>query len=175
MIDPVKMEGLVVNLLNKFLAKNPQYNYLRDDLKAEAMLAVVKVSKRSDDSGLSYSHIKKAFTTCINSDMTIRIPQAVLERRKAAGEDLGIMQREGSAEWEHTKEKDGLTDPRSMVDLWDELLGACETEVDRSIIEMRRDGYKDHEIGSLLCMDQSWIVKLRKKIEKRFYEKRASA
>lgn len=83
------------------------------------------------------------------------------------------MQREGNAEWEHTKEKDGLTDPRSVVDLWDELLGACETEVDRSIIEMRRDGYKDKEIAKHLNLAQSWITELRKKIEKRFYETRA--
>lgn len=162
------IEAFVVSCLNKFLTENPTYRYLNDDLKGEGCLAAVKVSKRTLDAPLLAEHIREAFISCVNDDMTIRIPDRTLRRYKGTDKEIVPAEREGNAEWEHTAEQDGLRDPRTMVDLWDEILGACETKVDRTIVEMRRDGYKDKEIADHLGTKQSSVQYLRKKIDERF-------
>lgn len=161
-------EGLIVLLLNTFLNTNPGFRYLHDDLKSEAQLAVLRVMKRNTDNTLLAVHIRAAFTDCVANDQTIFVSKSSRSRHKDNPDVTLDWNRAGTAEWEHTAEQDGLRDPRTMVDLWDEVLGACETQVDRTIVEMRRDGYKDKEIADHLGTKQSSVQYLRKKIEERF-------
>jgi DNA-directed RNA polymerase specialized sigma24 family protein len=158
-------QGLVVFLLDRFLAKNPTLRHLHDDLKSEGMLALTQAVNENKPTASLNRYIRKAFIIAVNNESTIRIPIRTLSRYAKEGEPIVQPTKETSLEWTDSVND---PDPRPLIDLWDELLACCETEVDKSILTMRRDGYKDEDIAPALEIQVSTVHFLRGQIQKRF-------
>lgn len=171
--------ALVIAKVDDYLREFPAFEHFRDDLKSAGYVAVVEAVRsmvgayveNPNATGFISQKIYFALGQLIDSEQGIRVPGQTYRKKKAAGKEIRVPLRDGTLEVEHTLQKEGTADPRSMVDLRDELDGCCESDVDRDIIRLREEGLSDADIAERLGIPKTTTYMLRRAIYARFLER----
>jgi hypothetical protein len=174
---------MVATKVNMFLDNRPEWGYLFDDLMSEGIIGLVQAVNKmanpdADDgvaganpTGLISIYIYHRLGELIDKEVTMRIPARTRRRKSAAGKELLVPTKESSLTSRYTFEIEGLTDPRSMIEMMDELYGCCETAIERRLIELRIEGRKDDEIAMTLGLPKTTAYMMRRSIYARFLER----
>jgi len=92
-------------------------------------------------------------------------------RRIETGKPLDRPEKEGPASIDDVLKRDGTRDPRSIVDLTDELMGCCESPAEREIVKHRQEGRSDAEIANILGIPKTTTYMMRRGIYARFLQR----
>jgi len=170
---------LVGNRVSAYLAKFPKCQHLRDDLISQGYVGLVTAVNNMVGSdvpnpnplGFMSFHIQKALGELMDQEATIRVPKRTYMENKAKGKLIDRPDKDGSASIDDVLKKDGERDPRSLVDLMDELLGCCESPTERQIVKHRADGRSDAEIAEILGIPKTTTYMMRRGIYARFLQR----
>ena len=179
--------SLVTNKVQAYLSQHPEWNHLRDDLISEGFVGLTQgVNKMAgiageDDlnipvdvnnpTGLISTYIYHRLGDLIDKELGIRVPGRTFRRKRKAGEMVGVPVKESSLTVEDTLQEDALVDPRSMVDLQDELIGCCESPTEREIVRHRSEGRSDSDISDILGISKTTTYMMRRGIYARFLQR----
>lgn len=172
-------KGLVVNRVNSYLARFPSCSHLREDLVSQGYVGLVtavnnmvgQTVPEPNPLGFMSMHIQFALGELMDMEATIRVPRRTYLENKAKGKIIGRPVKEGSASVDDVLKRDGERDPRAIVDLMDELMGCCESPVEREIVMHRRDGRSDAEIADILGIPKTTTYMMRRGIYARFLQR----
>ena len=156
--------------VDDYLACFPRLEYLRDDLIGDGQLALVDAANRLQSAGkvkdaTSYLRvaIQKAIGNVIDTELygkdrdARRQPDDASYNRqqlaKVCNSDHVI------GELEH--------DPRKEADLLELIVGCCESDEERAIVDLRRKGYVDAEIAKTLDIPLTTTYMLRRELYQR--------
>jgi len=179
--------AMVKHTVRKFLEKNPNFAYLQEDLVSHATVGLVKAVNQMagipdkdreaippvemttpNPTAFLGSYIFFYLGRLIEQESTIRIPNRTRQDRKKRGKDLFIPTKEESIDDNYVFQQEGLIDPRTLVDLVDELMGCCETQTERSMIQHRIEGRSDQDIADILGVPRATVNLMRRQIYERF-------
>lgn len=158
----VKVDGL--------LGCFPAFGYLRDDLIGEANLALVeavnglagKDADKVNPTGYINVAIQRAIGNCLDGEL-YSDDRGARRNRQQGNEQEQIRKVPNSefviGELEH--------DPRKEADLLELILGCCETDEERAIVDLRRKGYVDAEIARQLDIPLTTTFMLRRELYQR--------
>lgn len=180
-----KEEMIISNLslvpvkVQSYLLHFPQCEHLRDDLISQGFVAVVEavnnmIGNEIDEpnpTGYISQCIQYALGDLMDQEATVRVPKRTYLEHKAAGHEIHRPEREATVGFEDVLEREARTDPRSMVDLRDELAGCCECRWDKSILRLREQGYSDADIAQQLGIPKTTAYMMRRGIYARFLER----
>jgi hypothetical protein len=170
---------LVVSRVAAYLARFPQCRHLRDDLVSQGNVGLVTavnnmvgtVVPEPNPIGFMSFHIQQALGELMDQEATIRVPKRTYLENKAKGKLIDRPDKEGSASIDDVLKKDGERDPRSIVDLMDELLGCCESPAEREIVRHRAEGRSDLDIANILGIPKTTAYMMRRGIYARFLQR----
>lgn len=170
---------LVLNRVAAYLARFPQCSHLREDLVSQGFVGLVTAVNNMVGSnveepnplGFMSFHIQHALGELMDDEATIRVPRRTFLENKAKGKTIPRPEKHGSACADDVLKRDGERDPRSLVDLMDELLGCCESPTEREIVKHRRDGRSDAEIANILGIPKTTTYMMRRSIYARFLQR----
>ena len=120
--------ALVTVKVEAFLAKWPQYAYLRDDLLSEGFLALTRAAHELGKEVETFNP-QGLIGTAVNNAL------------------IDLVRKEKGVPLTKDIETSLLVDPISEIELKVDLQALCKGEKDRRIIEMREQGYSHDEIG----------------------------
>lgn len=171
--------SLVIDKVDSYIRSFPDLAYLRDDLISEGFVGLVyAVNKKMV--GSSPRGDKKVNPTGYMSYWIAYHIGLVADKEAALGSCTKTVRR---------KRDDGRSLPRHVplpknmesetyddagfriLELKDEILGCCETEDDRVIVDLREKGYVDSEIAKTLNLPHTTVYVMRREIYRRFLEK----
>lgn len=159
---------LVALASGRFIERNFDARYLRDDLESEGYLALCGAVDALRDGRqiksiaayLRYS-IKTALRHCVDNDSLVGSGKSTKSNRRQSGLDskdatcIPIM--------DFDKES-----PAECHELYRICELACESERDNEIIKLRSIGLRDKQIGQKLGISQQAVFKSRSRIEDRY-------
>lgn len=157
-------QPLIGRAVKTFLRKNPTFGYLKDDLRSEAQIALIKAIDHGHDDD---SHIVRSILSHLSATIdleanAIRIPASTRREAKRNGNELEPIKCESLSEY-HT---DTLVDPRSHSIT--DVLECCKDAREREIVRMRAAGFKKLEIANTFGVHPGRITHILKQIEKRY-------
>jgi hypothetical protein len=179
--------AMVKHTVKSFLGRNPSFGYLQQDLVSQATIGLVQAvnkmaglededqsspkfnKEKPNPSSLIGTFIFYRLGELIDSENGLRVPGRTLRRKSKTGFVVPV--KEGTVEASYTLEKEGQTDPRTSVDLIDELEGCCETDQELQIMRQRIRGSDDPEIAEMFSIPRSTVNLIRRQIEQRFRER----
>jgi hypothetical protein len=167
---------LVQQKVGRFLQEFPRYQYLADDLLSEGYLGLVQAVDRIAKGQLRNDrptaflslYIHEAFATCINNEQLIQVPART--RRHLTKQDRPLPP-VMSVPLSEAKLEHKAVDGSGTSELYDELLGCCECDVEREILELRGQGHKDPSIAAILDLSQYTVYMTRRELYERFLER----
>ncbi|MEX0938325.1 MAG: hypothetical protein WDZ59_10745 [Pirellulales bacterium] len=152
--------GLVRDTVRRFLTSRPQFKYLRDDLISEGILGLAE-AVRDIAAGAPVQHVaaylRKAVFNQLDSHVTAH-GNTIKTPRMRDAENVRRIEEDDCDPRNHHRE----------VDLADEIMGSCQDDVEREIVRLRIQGYKDVEVAERLRLSTSWINDVRRKMYERF-------
>jgi hypothetical protein len=171
--------ALVASKVRSYLNQFSGCNYLKDDLLSQGFVGLVKgvnamvgeEQPNPNPTGVMSKYIHYELGELLDYESTIRIPQRTFLRKKSNGDDITVPTKEASLTSHHTFEREAVQDPRTMTDLWDELMGCCENDTEQAIVKHRSEGRKDDEIASMLGLPKTTTYMMRRGIYARFLER----
>ena len=181
--------AMVKYTVKKFVERNPCYGFLLSDLISNASVGLVKavnrmagIADKDSDPVPGYSdkpnptsfigfYIFLYIGKLIEEESLVYIPKTTRFDRKKSGKELLVPIKEASIDVSFTLEKDGERDPRTMTDLMDEIIGCCETETERQLINHRIEGRSDQEISDIMGIPRISLNLMRRQIYARFKER----
>lgn len=170
---------MVTRKVTAYLQQFPQCKHLKDDLLSQGYVGLVTAVnnmvgghiEEPNPTGFMSLHIHHEIGELLDYESAIRVPKRSFLRKKKADPDFEVPTKEASVDAQYTLERDGLVDPRSIVDLEDELEACCESDVEKQIVRHRREGRKDDEIATILGLPKSTTYVMRRGIYARFLER----
>lgn len=175
---------LVLVKVQSWLGSNPEWSHLRDDLLSQGFVGVTQAVNKmanpdtEDDvaepvencnpTGYISLYIYHRLGELIDIEQGIRVPGRSLRRKLGDGSMTAAPVKESSLTVEDLLDAQGQQDPRSMIDLEDEINGCCETATERSIVEHRANGSSDEEIAAILGVSKTTVYMMRREIYARF-------
>jgi RNA polymerase sigma factor (sigma-70 family) len=177
--------GLVVSLADKFIGRNPAFEYLRDDLIGTGNLALVDRANYFARPHSQVMDIRKYLTTAItrafrkecDEDSPLGPGHTVQkELRKASQTDeLDLSDESGQRNVPRREDVDldmlSTEDGQRRVDLRDEVESCCTEPLEKQIVELRVEGLSDSEIAERLDVCERTVRGRRRAIETRFNER----
>lgn len=172
-------KSMVTYKVMTYLDEYPQLVHLKDDLLSAGAVGLVKAVKimqkrgpreNPNPTGMMSKHIYYHIVDVADLEAAIRVPKRSFEKRMKTGNPLTVPVKQKSLTVRDTLEREAMTDPRTMVDLWDALLACCGNDTERQVIELRTQNYGDPAIGKIVGLGSFDVYYLRKKIYERFVE-----
>lgn len=185
--------ALVKSNVKSFIGRNPGFAFLMADLISHGSLGLVKAvnmmagirdkddpvvdtspleGEKPNPSGFIGYYIILYLGKLIDQEIsTVRVPNRTRQDRKKKGKDLFLPTKEASIDSSYTFEQEGQRDPRTMVDLMDEIEGCCETDTERQLIRHRIEGRSDQEISDIMGIPRISLNLMRRQIYARFKER----
>jgi hypothetical protein len=178
--------AMVKHNVKLFLARNPGFAFLHADLISQATIGLVQAVNKmaginDEDDGPDLDNEKPNPTSLIgtfifyrlgeliDSESGLRVPGRSLRRKAKDG--FIPPSKEATIDSSYVFEREGLVDPRSMVDLEDEIIGCCDSEQDRQIVTLRKQGRSDQDISEIMGIPRSTVQLMRQSIYERFKER----
>lgn len=154
---------LVHSKVNKWLQLYPTLEYLEEEMVSEGYLAVVKsINNIASGDYPPNSNVTAYVSVAIvhtigdflDNAATIRVP------RRADVEPPVV---------EQIFDRPCKTsDPSAAIEVQDLLCAACQSDVDRSIVDLLSKGYTEREVSAQLDIPQSTVNILRYEIHERY-------
>lgn len=171
--------AMVTCKVGAYLDQFPHCSHLREDLLSQGYAGLTEavnnmVGQVIDDpnpTGFMSLHIHHALGELLEQESAIRIPKRTLVHKKANGNELRVPAKEASLTAEHVFEREAQRDPRSMTDLMDEILGCCENDTEKQIVNLRSEGRSDADIAAMLGIPKTTTYMMRRGIYARFLER----
>lgn len=181
--------GFVATKVQDFLRDKPAWEHLRDDLISQGFVGLIQAVNKmagvespdtvpgadqevANPTGLISIYIFYRLGELIDSESAIRIPGRTFRRHKQNGREPVVPIKEGSLTVEDTLARDGeRADPCAMTDLWDELLGSCQTETEKRILVLKSEGRTDQEVADILGLPKTTAYMMRRAVYGRFLER----
>lgn len=168
--------ALVAYKVSIYLEQFPHCAHLKEDLLSQGYLGLVTAVRgmvgvqyeTPNPTGLMSQSIHYRLGELLDFESAIRIPQRTWIRKRNSGKTIKVPVKESSITGDHVLERDGCQDPRTMVDLIDELYGCCETDEEKEIIRLRMEGRGDDEVSTILGLPKTTTYMLRKGIYDRY-------
>jgi len=171
---------LVTVKVNRYLDQFPHLSHLTDDLLSQGNAGLVaavnrmvgrSADKKKNPTGFMSLYIHHYVRNLLYTECAVKVPRTSYFRKKHKGQEIKVPVKEGSLTVDDVFQKEAQADPRAMVDFMDELLGACDDEKDRQLIQMRIENYSDYAIAEILGVPKSTVFDMRKAILSRFLER----
>jgi RNA polymerase sigma factor (sigma-70 family) len=172
--------GLVIVRMNAYLRKCPKMSFFRDDLISAGLCGLIEAVTRMQDgneaekvnpTGYIYTAIDQAMTRDADEESTIKIPQRTQQKAREAKRPIEkpvfVGTKTQKTVFSHLKERDF----HRPYEIREEMLAACDGELERSIIVMHLEGYTDVEIARVLGLHRLNILKARNRICTAFKER----
>jgi DNA-directed RNA polymerase specialized sigma subunit len=144
---------LVATVVNEYLAMRPCRAYLLDDLMGDGFLALTKAVN-----GLEHYHTPVIHMT---SYLACAVRHALYKANDSYNEPL-TGQLEG----------DGGFDTVDTLDTIDLLDAACLTNVDQTLLRLRREGYTNREIAAKTGLSRATAQRLIRGIYERYHQRK---
>lgn len=162
---------LVVSKVKSYIEQFPHVSHLYDDLMSAGFLGLVEaVNRMSSDRAVDNPHP----TSYIGCWVQRRIGEIADDQgdviashrtqRRARKDDRELPKHEPLGECN----LDIHVDPRSMIELRDQIDACCETDEDRAIMDLREKGYSDREISQQLNLPYTTTYMMRREVYSRF-------
>jgi hypothetical protein len=150
-----------------FLKQWPTYEYLADELISAGYDRVVA----SVNALVGTSHEEPNPTAYISTAIFRSISQTI---RNLPGN--GVATKSGPTTKifplkPHRCGKRALDSNLNQLELFDEILGCCHSDVERQVIRLRADGNTDREVASILGTALGYVNEIRAAIYARFKER----
>lgn len=165
----IAAQRLVKLAVGRFIERNYDARYLREDLHSEGTLALIQAvdvlcdgrSAVENVAGYLRLQVKSACRDYFDNDGTVGSGKSTKSNRRRAGLD--------------SKDKpcvpisacDDLPSDERQAVLY-RLLSLCETEEERQIVRLRAERMTDAQIGNTIGLTQQTINRRRQKIECRY-------
>lgn len=162
--------ALVIVRVESFLIKNTKYEYLRDDLHSEGMLALTMAVNQMankgehsepNPSGYIYVAIDNALSELASEEDVLCGSKRQMKRDRESGRQIP------SRENFSVTNSLGI-DPCSLIDLRESIYGTAETEEERRYIELAESGYSMTEIADRLGIFFVRLYELKRNLAARF-------
>jgi RNA polymerase sigma factor (sigma-70 family) len=169
--------ALVLSTVESFIRQYPQFAYLRDDLTGYGFVALITAIGRITDEGDDSIDLRAPvdyIRTCVlhdlghavESEATIRIPHTTQHVATTSGNR--IKQITASTISPDSCPGD---DMQASFDMRDLIESCCETDKDRTFVEMREAGYTLKEIADALGVSTPTVYRLKRELYARVLEK----
>ena len=159
---------LVTFKVSAYLQVFQNLEYLREDIIGEANLALVEaVDKMSagdvgSPTGYMSVSIQKAIGHFIDSELYSSDRSA--RRGRQNGDELEPFHKVPNSDFVIGELE---FDPRKEADLLELIVGCCESDEERAIVDLRQKGYVDAEIARLLDIPLTTTYMLRRELYQR--------
>jgi hypothetical protein len=181
--------AMVKYSVNTFVDRNPGFAFLKADLISSASVGLVKAVNRMagipdkdgdpiptftdkpNPTSFIGFYIFLYIGKLVEEESLVHVPGRVRRDRKKKGKEIFVPNKEESIDSTFILERDGLRDPRTVVDLTDEIMGCCETNIEREIIQHRIEGRSDQEISDILGVPRISLNLMRRQIYQRFKDR----
>lgn len=152
---------LAATRVELFIARRPQFDYLKDDLLSEAFVglteAVDDISSqgvRENPTGWLSTCIDNQLRTAVESHDTIRVPRRTRDgnmARSRAIEDVAF-----------TPDTEAVNEAREAA------YACCENDTDRAIMQQREAGQTDAQIAESLGVTRISVTRARQRLYRTF-------
>jgi RNA polymerase sigma factor (sigma-70 family) len=142
--------SIVVAKVDSYLQRYKNLEYLRDDLTSEGFLALIKI---------------------VNSMAAMQIEKPAVYIARSLLHAIGNAARQIADDLNETVSVLLEANYSNEIDLLDELDGACLTNLDHQLVELRHAGYTFHEMAEKTGLSRQSVQRDFDAIQKRF-EKR---
>lgn len=163
--------GLVKFKAEAFVAQFPHLEYLHDDMIGEGNLGLVEAVDRIRDgvvgNGTNITgYLSVAMQKSIGHlvDNELYSSDRTARRARQNGDDLESLHKVPNSD--HILGELEF-DPRRETDLLELIVGCCESDEERAIVDLRKKGYVDIEIARQLDIPRSTVCMLRLELYKR--------
>lgn len=175
--EAAREEMIVLNMplvtfkVDAYLSCFPHLEYLRDDLVSEGNVALVEAVNRCRECGGGAINPIGYLSVAIHKQIGHFVDNEVFahgERttrlRRQQGRDLDRVHKVSNSDYVLASLE---FDTRKEGDLLEAILGCCETDEERAIVDLRIKGYVDEEIASQLEISKTTIFMLRRELYQR--------
>jgi len=165
----------VISLVDNHIRQFPFLAHLRDDLTSAGFTGLVSavnqlMTEYDSDRGNVNDYIVTAIMNeiylTVEAETTIPIPHATQYRKAAAGNKIKPM-----TAVVLTLENCPGDDMEASFDMRDLIESCCETDKDRTFVEMREAGYTLKEIAAALGVSTPTVYRLKRELYARVLEK----
>lgn len=165
--------GLVHTRVRAFLTSFPKLRYLRNDMIAAGLLALTKACERMrlegpvtgrNPTGYIYVCVSNAIGHLVEREIST-VPDRTQRLARQKGHALRAPRHVSFGDRD-------IPDCREMVEseTMAAIDAACQTDLDRTIVRMRREGHSDQDIADATDIARATIWVLRREIYARFLE-----
>ncbi len=171
--------ALVVYRVDAYIRCAPQMAYYRDDLisggleglcKAVDAMSQGKHLESPRPTGRITKAIDRHISNLADEANVVCVPRRTQTRARAKGKPIDPP-RVVSDKILQSKEDQKYFEEKAAIELQEEILACCQTDVERQIILMRIEGYNDTEIGEKINRSQQYISSVRARLFSRFSER----
>lgn len=161
---------LVAIKVDDYLTCFPHLSYLTDDLVGEGNLALVSACDKIMRGEVTNDNLTGYLRVSIHNvighyvDDELHSSDRSARRRRQNGEDPQRFHKVPNSNYV----LDELShDPRAEADLHELILGCCDSDEERAIVDLRIKGYKDDEIARQLDISKTTVFMLRRELYQR--------
>ena len=151
---------LVISIVNNYIAT---YNcdHLGDDLDSAALIGLViavnnvaagRMAEHENIGGYIVTNINNALSNCLRGDSTVYFPRDAERKRIFTLAD-------------------SIANCDETIGLFEELAAVTTNTLEKDILELRRKGYIDSEIGTRLGLSRLAVLRIRSKLKTRFQKR----
>jgi hypothetical protein len=168
--------SLVVYRVESYVRAFPTLSHLTDDMTSEGFVGLTTaVNKMAEQGAVEKPHPTSYMTdwityhigTVADKETAMGSSGKTVRRKRDDGKALPLhVSLPKNLEME-TYEDDGIR----LFELRDEILGCCESDEDRMIVDMREKGYVDNDIAKTLGLPYTTVYLLRRELYARFLTK----
>lgn len=153
-------EQLAGRAVKTYLRCNPTFGYLKDDLRSEAKLALIRCLRNglADDDKIVNS-IYQALAAMIDREAnTVRVPASTRREAKRKGKPIAPIQCVSLTEDIADERQDGL---------FNDILDSCRSEREREIVRMLAAGHTNEECAAKFGIHPGQLSRIIAEIERR--------
>ncbi len=157
---------LALDVVGRYLTRAP---HKRDSLVAEALFGVAYAIsqaplklKDSNFTGYCVGCIHRFVVAELLESHEGAVPHSTYSRRKKAGKSVN------GVRFSRLEDEQSIPDPSDLFDMEEALEHCIKNDFERKVIEGRREGKSDEEIGNELGYSKAWIGQIRGAVASRF-------
>jgi DNA-directed RNA polymerase specialized sigma subunit len=161
---------LVLFKVSSYLGCFPGMEYLRDDIVGEGNVALVVAVDMIRDGRVTNSNIPGYISVSVQTaignfiDRELYSSDRTARRNRSAGAESEPMHKVSDSD--HVIGELEI-DPRKEADLLELIIGCCQTDEERAIVDLRVKGYVDAEIARQLDIPLTTTYMLRRELYQR--------
>lgn len=169
--------AIVTWKVNELLTRCPHFSFYRDDLLSVGLgTLTIKVrgfrkQKVNRPTRYLIRAIEEEIRNAIDEESTIRVPARAQRHALKEGKPIKVPKAVSETRANVTFSKLQAPDEMAAIDMKDEIYACCLDATDQQIVDMRIDGYMDHEIAKTLGTTQQRVSERRQAMEVRFLER----